>query len=123
MANPDGSTYYQWEGKTTSAQYYINPAGKDESVACTWGSSGSNVGNWAPMNMGLGYKDGLTYLSIFPNTPTTSATLDYNVKIEGASGTCYWDASAQTYYDGSGSSSTGCTVSIPEGGSAEVIFY
>ncbi|RAO66661.1 uncharacterized protein BHQ10_002673 [Talaromyces amestolkiae] len=123
LANPDGSTYYQWEGKSTSAQYYINPAGKDETVACTWGTSGSDVGNWAPMNMGLGFKDGLTYISIFPNTPTTTATLDYNVKIEGASGPCYWDASAQTYYQGTTASSTGCTVSIPEGGSAEVVFY
>ncbi|OKL55337.1 hypothetical protein UA08_09354 [Talaromyces atroroseus] len=122
LANPDGSTYYKWEGKDTSAQYYINPAGKKESVACVWGSSGSDVGNWAPMNLGVGYTDGVTYISIFPNTPTTDATLDYNVRIEGASGSCYWDASSQTYNDDSGTSSTGCTVSISEGGSAQIVF-
>jgi hypothetical protein len=123
LANPDGDTYYQWEGKTTSAQYYINPAGVDVSTACTWGSADTDAGNWAPMNLGLGYKSGLTYASIFPNTPTTDATLDYNVRYDGASSECSWDASAGTYKSSSGDSSSGCTVSIADGSSATLVLY
>lgn len=120
LANPDGDTYYQWEGKTTSAQYYINPVGKTETEACIWGDSSNDVGNWAPMNLGLGYKSGLTYASIFPNTPTTNALLDFNVKYEGASSECAWDASTQKYSNGL---SSGCTVSIPDGSTATLVLY
>lgn len=123
LANPNGDTYYQWEGKTTSAQYYINPAGVNESTACTWGSADTNAGNWAPMNLGLGYKSGLTYASIFPNTPTTDATLDFNVRYDGASSDCSWDVSAGTYKSSAGDSSSGCTVSIADGSSATLVLY
>jgi hypothetical protein len=124
LANPDGDTYYQWEGKTTSAQYYINPAGADESSACTWGSASEpTLGNWAPMNLGLGYKSGLTYASIFPNTPTTDSVLEFNVRYDGASSDCSWDASAKTYKSSSGDSSSGCTVSIADGSSATLVLY
>lgn len=123
LANPNGETYYQWEGKTTSAQYYINPAGVDESLACTWGSASRPTGNWAPMNLGLGYKGGVTWASIFPNTPTTDALLQFNVRYDGASSECSWDAGAKTYKSSGGDSSSGCTVSIPDGSSATLVLY
>jgi hypothetical protein len=126
VANPDQSTYFYWEGKKTTAQYYINPAGVKAENACTWGNADDgNIGNWAPMNMGVGYSDGVTYLSIFPNEPTTDAKLEYNVKFEGdVNPPCYYDASSHTYYkDGVPNTDEGCTVGIPQGGSAKVIFH
>lgn len=126
LANPDQSSYFYWEGKPTTAQYYINPAGFTADKACTWGSSSDdNTGNWAPMNMGVGYSNGVTYLSIFPNEPTTDAKLKFNVKFEGdVSPACYYDASSATYYkDGVPNTSEGCTVGIPQGSSAKVVFH
>lgn len=107
---PDGDTYYKWEGKTTSAQYYINPKGVSTSVGCQWGSSSEPYGNWAPLNMGVGENDG-KWLSLFQNSPTTSTKLDFNVKIEGdnLSGSCKYEDG--TFYSETGSNDSGCTVS------------
>ncbi|ESZ99503.1 hypothetical protein SBOR_0068 [Sclerotinia borealis F-4128] len=120
---PDASDYYSWEGLPTSAQYYINPKGTDTAEACVWGSTGGNVGNWAPVNAGVG-KDssGTTWLSIIPNTPTnTYGTLDFTITIEGdVSGKCSY--SSGTYYNNGVESSTGCTVSITSGGTATYVF-
>lgn len=109
---PDASTYYSWEGLPTSAQYYINPQGTDAADACIWGTSGGNVGNWAPVNAGVGTDaSGTTWLSIIPNTPTnTYGTLNFTISIEGdVSGKCSY--SSGTYYNNGVESSTGCTVS------------
>ena len=46
---PDEKQYYIWDGKTTSAQYYVNPAGTSLENACRWGEAGSDMGNWAPL--------------------------------------------------------------------------
>lgn len=72
------------------------------------------------MNLGLGFKGGLTYASIFPNTPTTNELLQYNVRYDGASSECAWDASSGTY---TGGSKSGCTVSIAKGSSATLVLY
>jgi hypothetical protein len=108
LANIESSVYYTWDGMSTSLQYYINP--KDVAVddACVWTSSTNpdSAGNWAPINMGVA-KDsaGITYLSLFNNSPTSTATLDFDVVISGdVSGTCW-------YKSGSYPSGTGCTVS------------
>lgn len=109
---PDASNYYSWEGLPTSAQYYINPQGTETSEACVWGSAGGNVGNWAPVNAGVGRDtSGTTWLSIIPNTPTnTYGTLNFTITIEGdVSGKCSY--SSGTYYNNGVESSTGCTVS------------
>jgi hypothetical protein len=106
LTNPDSATYYQWEGAPTTAQYYINPSGVDCSQACVWGSAGSNLGNWAPVNAGVGLsKEGTTFISLFPNIPTNpDGKLDYTISITGASGECI-------YSDGSYTGSpNGCTV-------------
>jgi hypothetical protein len=114
---PDANTYYQWKSPSgqvlpTSAQYYINPQGLPPSKACTWGDAGSNCGNWAPVNAGVGKgADGNIYISLFPNTPTNpDGTLDYSIAITGdVSGKCSY--SGGTYFMNGAKSATGCTVS------------
>jgi hypothetical protein len=113
LTNVNSATYYTWEGSATTAQYYINPQGADVSDACCWGSAGTNLGNWAPVNAGVGQgADGITFISLFPNVPTNpTGTLDYNIKITGAvSGDCEYRGG--TFYNGNVQSSTGCTVSL-----------
>lgn len=112
---PDAANYYDWKGASTSAQYYVNPEGVSVQDACQWGSSDNPWGNFAPLNLGVGYSDGAAWLSIFQNLPTTSATLDFAVEItgDGLSGTCKYSngqyCSGDDYSDCS--STTGCTVS------------
>lgn len=110
---PDSADYYEWNNLPTTAQWYINPAGVSVDDACQWGSSAENYGNWAPINMGCG-KDasGNTFLSLFPNTPTTTNTyLSFSVQITGSgvSGDCSY--SGGTFYQDGSELSTGCTVS------------
>lgn len=111
LMNPMASDSYQWEGKPTSAQYYINPEGLTAANACVWTSPSnpSNAGNWAPLVLGVGMDTtGTTYLSLFLNTPTTTATLAYPVSITGdISAPCAW---ADGAFNGD-SGSHGCTVS------------
>jgi hypothetical protein len=109
LANVASSTYYVWQGKSTTLQYYVNPKNVAVQDACLWNSPTNplSAGNWSPMNIGVG-KDasGITYLSIFPNTPTSTATLDFDVVISGdiGSSVCY-------YKSGAYSQTNGCTVS------------
>jgi hypothetical protein len=111
LTNPDSTNYYVWDGKPTTAQYYINPAGLEPPDACVWVSPTNplSAGNWAPINVGVG-KDaqGVTYISIFPNTPTSTAKLDYNVRIHG-------DVSIECVYENgafTNGNAAGCTVSL-----------
>jgi len=114
---PNADNYYNWEGSHTSAQYYVNPAGVSVQDACQWGSSANPWGNYAPLNLGVGYSNGAAWLSIFQNLPTTSAKLDFTVTLEGdgMSGNCRYSngqyCSGSDYSDCS--STTGCTVIIP----------
>lgn len=111
---PDADNYYNWEGGHTSAQYYVNPSGVSIADGCTWGSSANPWGNFAPLNLGVGYSAGSAWLAIFQNAPTTDAKLDFTVEIQGddMSGTCKY--SNGQYCSGEGytscSSTTGCTV-------------
>jgi hypothetical protein len=108
---PDANTYYFWEGKGTSAQYYLNPSGYAPKDACWWNTAGSNLGNYSPANLGVGKgADGITYISLFPNHPSNmNGVLDYNVAITGGSGSCAYK-NGQYLKDGV-VSATGCTVS------------
>jgi hypothetical protein len=113
LTNPVSADYYSWEGSATTAQYYINPQGAAVSEACCWGSAGSNMGNWAPVNVGVGVGAGdITYISVFPNVPTNpDGTLDYSIKITGdVTGNCEY--SGGKYYSNGAESPTGCTVSF-----------
>lgn len=111
---PDADNYYKWQGSSTSAQYYVNPAGVSVSDACQWGDSSSPWGNFAPLNLGVGYSNGAAWLSIFQNSPTTDAKLSFSVEIQGdgMSGTCKYSNGQYcggADYD-SCSTTTGCTV-------------
>lgn len=97
----------------------MNPKGVGVEQACQWGDAGSNVGNNAPMNLGVGYSSGSAWLSIFQNSPTTTTKLDFTVEIVGnnggfdnLSGRCKY--SNGQYCSGDDyqtcSSTTGCTV-------------
>jgi SUN family beta-glucosidase len=117
-------TYYQWENKLTSAQYYVNNAGVSYEDGCIWGESGSGVGNWAPLNFGAGWVSsggGISYLSLIPN-PNNYDAPNYSVKIvanDGASmnGECYYENGS---YNGDGTD--GCTVALTSG-TASFVFY
>ncbi|ODV85474.1 hypothetical protein CANARDRAFT_198682 [[Candida] arabinofermentans NRRL YB-2248] len=115
-------TYYQWQGDMTSCQYYVNNAGVDYTDGCIWGSSGSGVGNWAPLNFGAGYYDGISYLSLIPN-PNNYDSLNYNVKIVAydddstVSGECVYEDGT---YNGDGTD--GCTVGVTSG-KAKFVLY
>jgi len=120
LAVPDASNYYTWEGASTSAQYYLNPIGYSSAEACQWGSAGSDIGNYAPINFGVGAKDGVTWLSIFQNSPTTSATYEGTVELTGSlSGSCKY--SNGQYCSATGCNSQGCTVSVISGTATYVI--
>jgi hypothetical protein len=118
VTNPDANNYYIWEGAFTSAQYYINPSGTPVAEACVWGSAGGNVGNWAPVNMGVGQgSTGETFISLFPNAPTNpDGELDFDITITGGvSGDCEYKMNSagtgRTYWSNGVESATGCTVS------------
>jgi hypothetical protein len=111
---PNADNYYNWQGGKTSAQYYVNPAGVSMSDACQWGSAANPWGNFAPMNLGVGYSNGRAWLSIFQNAPTTDAKLEFTVEIKGGddmSGTCKYSNGQYCSQNGC-SSTTGCTVSF-----------
>lgn len=118
----DQDTYYTWEGLKTSAQYYVNNAGVSVEDGCIWGTSGSGIGNWAPLNFGAGYTGGISYLSLIPN-PNNKAALNYNVKIVASdsssvvNGECYYENGE---YNGSGSD--GCTVAVTSGSASFVLY-
>lgn len=122
LTTVDEDTYYTWEGLKTSAQYYVNNAGVSQEDGCIWGTSGSGVGNWAPLNFGAGYTDGIAYLSLIPN-PNNLDAANFNVKIvayddsSSVNGECYYENGS---YNGDGSD--GCTVSVTSG-KAKFVFY
>ncbi len=115
---PDASSYYTHEGDPTSAQYYINNQGVVVSNACTWGSDGTDMGNWAPSYLGVGQDPyGKTWLSISStaqNNPTNYRALNYTVEIVGnTSGKCKLSKGqycSGEYYDDC--NDYGCTVSF-----------
>lgn len=110
---PDANKYYTWGDAATSAQYYINPAGSPVEDACRWNEAGSNMGNWAPVNLGVGKgPTGQTYISIFANKPTNpNGKLNFNLEIIGdVSGKCaYIDGE---FYNNGVADPSGCTVSF-----------
>lgn len=116
----DESGYYQWRGQPTSVQYYVNNAGVSWTDGCVWGTPGSGIGNWAPLNFGAGYLNGVAYLSLIPN-PNNRDAANYNVKIvaeDGAtvSGLCVYE---NGQYNGG---SDGCTVGVTSGRGQFVLY-
>lgn len=119
LTNPDSSTYYMWQGKPTTAQYYVNNAGVEVEEACTWKSSKypDNAGNWSPTNIGVGKSvHGETFISIFPNLPTSHAVLNFDIEITGdISGKCKLKSGVYSGHNG-------CTVGLKAGGTATIVF-
>ncbi|KAK4142143.1 uncharacterized protein C8A04DRAFT_30258 [Dichotomopilus funicola] len=119
LTNPDSKTSYWWQGAPTTAQYYVNNAGVGVEDACTWQSPNfpDSAGNWAPVNIGVGLSlTGETFISIFPNLPTSTALLNFNIEIQGdISGTC-WLRGGKYY-----GSDKGCTVGLKAGGKAVIV--
>lgn len=116
----DEDTYYRWQGGKTSAQYYVNNAGVSVEDGCVWGTSGSGVGNWAPVEFGAGSTSGTSWLSLIPN-PNNQDAANFNVKIVAdgdstVSGDCVYENGK---FNGG---SDGCTVSVTSG-SAKFVIY
>lgn len=115
VAVVDEANYYQWQGKLTSSQFYVNNQGVGQEAGCQWGSPGSNIGNYAPVNFGAGYVDGVTYMSIIAN-PNTNTVLNFNVgfyALDGSTlnGDCKYENGV--YLDTAGNKlgiQNGCTV-------------
>ncbi|KAM0329792.1 hypothetical protein ACHAQA_003956 [Verticillium albo-atrum] len=123
LTNPSADDYYVWNNLPTTAQYYVNKKGYSVEDACTWNSplDPKGAGNWAPINVGTGKAaDGNTYISIFPNLPTSTAELDFNIEIIGdVNSKC---ALINGQYTGGGS--TGCTTTLASTkGEAIIRFY
>ncbi|CCC71184.1 hypothetical protein NCAS_0G02970 [Naumovozyma castellii] len=117
----DQDSYYTWRGLKTSAQYYVNNAGVSVEDGCVWGTDGSGVGNWAPLNFGAGSTNGISYLSLIPN-PNNKSPLNFNVKIVAADdnsqvdGNCYYENGS--FVGGE----DGCTVAV-RSGKAKFVLY
>ncbi|KAJ5099337.1 Secreted beta-glucosidase sun1 [Penicillium argentinense] len=91
----------------------------------SWGDGSEPVGNWAPMNFGVGYSSGATWLSMFKNEPTTDADLDFKVKLVGddLSDNCRYDGQGNFYNNaGKITSGNGCTAASSSG-NAYFVFY
>lgn len=122
LMNPK-QDFFKWGGAKTTAQYYVNKAGYTKEEACVWEPVEDKLGagNWAPMVIGVG-KDtnDLTYISILPNTPTSTAVLGFNIEItgDGLIGECKYENGAFSNGD-----PRGCTVTVPSGKSAVYRFY
>ncbi|OAR01988.1 hypothetical protein LLEC1_00084 [Akanthomyces lecanii] len=120
LTNPSQSGYYQWQDMKTSAQYYINPKGVAAKDACLWKSpvSPDDRGNWAAVIAGVGMADdGITYISLFLNKPTSSAQPDFNMEIIGGNSQCGYHNGA--WIGGSG----GCTTGVAKGKTATIRYY
>ncbi|KAK7970463.1 hypothetical protein PG996_001108 [Apiospora saccharicola] len=125
LANVKSSDYYVWQGSATTLQYYVNPKGVPVEDACRWNSTMAplSAGNWAPTNLGIGENsEGITYLSIFPNWPTSTALLDFNIKITGdVTDKCTLEDGK--YYKNGVESPKGCTTAYKQGADVVVEYY
>lgn len=87
---PVASSYYMWENKYTSAQYYVNPQGTPVSKGCTWSANGTDVGNFAPLYFGVGTdtsdKTWLSITSTQQQNPANYQNLDYSIALQGEFG-------------------------------------
>lgn len=118
---PDAANSYAWGGKPSSAQYYVNNAGVELEDGCVWGPPDGGRGNWSPVVIGAGFREGKTWLSIAQNN-LNSKPLNYNIKIKADEGGKL--SQECRYEDGKFSTgdSTGCTVAV-ESGSAKFVLY
>ncbi|RAR04985.1 FCH-domain-containing protein [Stemphylium lycopersici] len=86
LANPDQQKYFVWQGKKTSAQYYVNKQGIPEDEACTWGKEMGGKGNWAPAVFGTSFDDGPVqqgFSSLKQNELCKKEQLGYDITFVG----------------------------------------
>lgn len=116
----DSDNYFTWRGGLTSAQYYVNDAGVSVEDGCVWGSSSGTVGNWAPLNIGAGSTDGVSWLALIPN-PNNRSPASYSVKIVATDGS---SVNGECVYENGkfNGGDSGCTVSVMSGQGA-FVFY
>lgn len=112
---PDAAVSYQWEGMSTSAQYYVNNAGISIDKGCTWGKPDGGLGNWAPMVFGAGQSNGMMWLSMSQNQ-LNSGPLNFNVEIIGGNSVC-------KYENGKFSTPGGCTTAAKPGTPVSYVLY
>jgi hypothetical protein len=115
LANPDQKSYYFWDNKPTSAQYYVNNQGVSEAQACTWGNGQGDTGNRAPVNIGTSFDDlisNMGYTGLLQNKPTNpDAKLNFVIRFtgDGVSNPCSYKNGQYYNADGRGNPD-GCTV-------------
>lgn len=117
LFNPYQNSSFTWNGGSTSAQIYVNLKGIGIDNSCVWDSPdpyADNAGNWAGIILGTSVDDnGITYLSLFHNTPTSSTPLDYNIEVAvDGSVDCKYEYSSNEI-TGDSDGKNGCTVSLP----------
>ncbi|EAT81986.1 hypothetical protein HBH56_104040 [Parastagonospora nodorum] len=104
LASPDLGNYYMWEGKATSAHYYINDQGISEDEACTWAKDGDARGNWAPVIFGTSFdgKSQKGYSSLKQNELNRKTKLNYSISFEGdgVASPCSYKKSTDQYCQG-----------------------
>lgn len=119
LANPDQLKYFFWEGRRTSAQYYVNKQGVPESEACTWGKKMGGEGNWAPAVFGTSYDDGPMqqgFSSLKQNELCKEERLGYDITFtgDGLISACRYKSASNQWCEGDQcweDPNRGCTVS------------
>jgi hypothetical protein len=110
----------------TSAQYYVNPAGINNSQ-CQWGNVSMPIGNWAPFVFGAGGgMEGSTFISVRYNPDYERAgrqtSKAYNVRIE-----CEDPSKCNGFpcqrANGKCTQVNGCTVAVCKGDKASFMLY
>ncbi|ORY62912.1 uncharacterized protein BCR38DRAFT_217305 [Pseudomassariella vexata] len=131
LAVPDPSYW-----ASTAAHYYINAPGVSADKGCHWGDDSTPIGNWAPYVAGANTDDaGMTFVKLGLNPIWQSSSLfstkpTFAMKIECPSADC---VGLPCKIDGNGVTSdekaTGaggsdfCVVTVPSGGSANIVVY
>ncbi|KAF2822115.1 SUN-domain-containing protein [Ophiobolus disseminans] len=83
LASPDQDKYYFWQGKRTSAQYYVNSQGVPESEACTWAKPGDARGNWSPTILGTSFDKTEGFTGLFQNPERKDVAINYSITFTG----------------------------------------
>lgn len=105
LANPDQQTYFFWQGKRTSAQYYVNKQGVPEDEACTWGTEMGGKGNWAPAVFGTSFDDGPVqqgFSSLKQNELCKQERLGYDITFvgDGVVSACRYKSATNQWCEG-----------------------
>ncbi|KAL6708568.1 Protein BZZ1 [Coniothyrium glycines] len=129
LANPDQEKYFFWQGKATSAHYYVNKQGVPESEACTWGQEMSGKGNWSPAIIGTSFDDRIMqegFSSLKQNELCKEEKLDYDVTFmgDGIVSPCSYKHSTNQYCQGDDcwtDKTRGCTAAAKAGSTLFIV--